>query len=64
LSVSGGQIPKNPETPIDTHMDHRLAMTAVILATYCGAEIVNSDIIKVTHPDFMDMIKSLKSLQP
>jgi 5-enolpyruvylshikimate-3-phosphate synthase len=45
-------------------MDHRLAMTAVILATYCGAEIVNSDIIKVTHPDFMDMIKSLKSLQP
>jgi 3-phosphoshikimate 1-carboxyvinyltransferase len=64
LSVSGSQIPKDPETPIDTHMDHRLAMTAVILATYCGAKIVNSDIIKVTHPDFMDMIKSLKSLQP
>jgi 5-enolpyruvylshikimate-3-phosphate synthase len=45
-------------------MDHRLAMTAVILATYCGAEIINTEIIKVTHPDFMQMINSLKLLQP
>jgi len=64
LSVSGGEMPKMPEFPVDTHMDHRLAMTAVILATYCGAEVINLDIIRVTHPDFIEMIKSLKSLQP
>jgi 5-enolpyruvylshikimate-3-phosphate synthase len=45
-------------------MDHRLAMTAVILATYCGGEIMNPEIVKVTHPDFLEMIKSLKILQP
>ena len=40
-------------------MDHRLAMTAVILGTSCGAEIDDVEIIKVTHPKFMDMIKRL-----
>ena len=64
LILSGGSYPRKPESPIETHMDHRLAMTAVILATYCGAEIKNTEIIKVTHPDFMQMINSLKLLQP
>ena len=64
LSLLGGEIPKKPNEPIDTHMDHRLAMTAVILATYCGGEIMNPEIVKVTHPDFLEMIKSLKILQP
>ncbi|MDA7555264.1 hypothetical protein OAR96_00095 [Euryarchaeota archaeon] len=64
LILSGGSYPTKPESPIETHMDHRLAMTAVILATYCGAEIKNTEIIKVTHPDFMQMINSLKLLQP
>jgi len=64
LSLLGGEIPKKPNKPIDTHMDHRLAMTAVILATYCGGEIMNPEIVEVTHPDFLEMIKSLKILQP
>jgi 3-phosphoshikimate 1-carboxyvinyltransferase len=64
LSLLGGEIPKIPNEPIDTHMDHRLAMTAVILATYCGGKIMNPEIIKVTHPDFLEMIKTLKILQP
>mgnify|MGYP001173674355 CR=1 FL=1 len=62
LVLLGGNHPIKPEFPIETHLDHRLAMTAVILATYCGAEIVNTEIIKVTHPDFMQMIYSLKLL--
>jgi 3-phosphoshikimate 1-carboxyvinyltransferase len=64
LLLLGGEIPVKPDSPINTYMDHRLAMTAVILGTYCGAEIINPDIIKVTHPDFMKMIKALKLLQP
>ena len=57
--MDGNNIPKKPEKPIKTHMDHRLAMTAVILGTSCGAEIDDVEIIKVTHPKFMDMIKRL-----
>ena len=60
IKLYGKELPKRPEVEIKTHMDHRLAMTAVILATYCGAEIDNVEIIKVTHPEFMDLIYSLK----
>ena len=60
IKLYGKELPKRPEVEIKTHMDHRLAMTAVILATYCGAEIDNTEIIKVTHPEFMDLIYSLK----
>ena len=60
IKLYGKELPKRPEVEIKTHMDHRLAMTAVILATYCGAEIDNTEIIKVTHPEFMDLISSLK----
>lgn len=60
IKLYGKEFPKRPEVEIKTHMDHRLAMTAVILATYCGAEIDNTEIIKVTHPEFMDLISSLK----
>ena len=60
IRLFGKELPKRPEEKVKTHMDHRLAMTAVILATYCGAEIDNTEIIKVTHPEFMDLISSLK----
>ena len=60
IKLYGKELPKRPEVEIKTHMDHRLAMTAVILAPYCGAEIDNTEIIKVTHPEFMDLISSLK----
>ena len=60
IKLFGKDLPKRPKEKIKTHMDHRLAMTAVILATYCGAEIDNIEIIKVTHPEFMDLIYSLK----
>ena len=64
MKLNGGMMPKKPDKPVETHMDHRLAMTAVILATYSGAEIKNIDIIKVTHPGFLQMIRTLKTLQP
>ena len=60
IELFGDELPKRPQECVKTHMDHRLAMTAVILATYCGAEIDNVEIIKVTHPEFMDLIYSLK----
>ncbi len=60
IILLGKDLPKRPEKIIKTHMDHRLAMTAVILATYCGAEIDDVEIINVTHPDFMNMINELR----
>ena len=60
IKLFGRELPKRPKENIKTYMDHRLAMTAVILATYCGAEIDDIEIIKVTHPEFMDLIYSLK----
>ena len=60
IELFGDELPKRPQECVKTHMDHRLAMTAVILATYCGAEIDDIEIIKVTHPEFMDLIYSLK----
>ena len=60
IRLFGKELPKRPEEKVKTHMDHRLAMTAVILATYCGAEIDNTEIIKVTHHEFMNLISSLK----
>jgi len=60
IKLIGRTLPKRPERVIKTHMDHRLAMTAVILATRCGAEIDDLGIIKITHPEFMNMINSLR----
>ena len=60
IKLYGKELPKRPEVEIKTHMDHRLAMTAVILATYCGAEIDDVEIINVTHPEFMSMIAKLR----
>jgi len=59
IRLTGKQIPKKPDFTINTHMDHRLAMTAVILATYCGAELDETEIINVTHPEFMELIRSM-----
>jgi len=60
VKLIGRDVPKRPERIVKTHMDHRLAMTAVILATYCGAEIDDVEIINVTHPEFMSMIAKLR----
>ena len=60
IKLYGKELPKRPAEKIKTHIDHRLAMTAVILATYCGAEIDDIEIINVTHPEFMSLISSLR----
>jgi len=56
LSVSGGQYPRAPSRVIDCENDHRLAMTAAVLATKVGAELSGHEICDVTHPGFFDMI--------
>jgi 3-phosphoshikimate 1-carboxyvinyltransferase len=62
LVIAGGQRPKRPTEPVETHGDHRLAMTAVLLATSCGGEINNPEVSAVTHPEFLGQIGVLSSL--
>ena len=59
LKIPGGQKPMKPNSAVDTHMDHRLAMVAIILASKVGGDILNPEICEVTHPGFVEQLISL-----
>lgn len=59
LAVLGDQEPRSPTGAIDCESDHRLAMTAAVLATKVGADLSGHEICDVTHPGFFEMIFSL-----
>ncbi len=59
LIVTGGQKPIKPEKRIETHLDHRLAMSAMILASKVGGDIENAEICEVTHPGFIKQLVGL-----
>ena len=59
LLIKGNQLPKRPEKPIKTYLDHRIAMTAMALATYSGGEIDNPEISEITDPTFIEKILDL-----
>ena len=56
LKIPGGQLPRSPKKVFDCELDHRLAMTAGVLATKVGADLSGYEICDVTHPGFFEMI--------
>ena len=56
LAMSGGQRLRAPSEIIDCENDHRLAMTAAVLATKVGSELSGHEICDVTHPGFFEML--------
>ena len=56
LKIPGGQLPRSPKRVFDCELDHRLAMTAGVLATKVGANLSGHEISDVTHPGFFEMI--------
>ncbi len=56
LTIPGGQNPTKPSEIIECENDHRLAMTAAVLATKVGGKLSGQEICDVTHPGFFDMI--------
>jgi len=60
LLIRGNQMPKRPKKTVKTYLDHRIAMTAVALATYSGGEINNPEISKITDPTFIEKILGLE----
>ncbi len=59
LTIPGEQSLQRPDSPVETHLDHRLAMTAMILASKVGADIVGAEICDVTHPGFIEQLLGL-----
>jgi len=56
LKIPGRQRPKPPTAPIDCENDHRLAMTAAVIATKVGGDLSGHEICEVTHPGFFEMV--------
>lgn len=56
LTVRGGQHPQRPEQPVETYGDHRLFMTAVLLASACGADIVGQSLHLVADEPFIERL--------
>ncbi len=59
LVIPGGQTPNAPNEPVQTHMDHRLAMVAMILASKVGGDIIDAEICEVSHPGFIQQLFAL-----
>ena len=59
LEIPGNQTPKPPNEPVQTHMDHRLAMVAMILASKVGGDIIDAEICEVSHPGFIQQLFAL-----
>ena len=56
LSIPGGQQPKKPNGIVKTYDDHRIQMTAILLASVCGGFVEGTDLHKVAWPSYLDQL--------
>ncbi len=61
IEVVGGQTLVRPMLPVDSHGDHRLAMTAMALASKCGGSVTGADVCAVSDPDFIEKLMMLEN---
>ena len=59
LEIPGDQSPSRPKKEVDTHLDHRLAMTAMALSSKLGGSIMNPEICSVSDPGFINRLLQL-----
>lgn len=59
LEIPGAQIPEAPVEPVESRLDHRLAMTAMVLASKFGGDIIQPEIAAVSDPDFISRLLGL-----
>ena len=60
IEVAGGQSPVRPTLPVDSHGDHRVAMTAMVLASKCGGSVAGAEVCAVSDPDFIEKLMILE----
>lgn len=58
LIVEGGQSINQPTELVNTYLDHRLQMTAVILATKVGGKVSGRSLHEVSFPNFLQQLSS------
>lgn len=57
IRVAGGQTPKKPDGIVRTFGDHRIQMTAILLASVCGGKIEGSNLHRVAWPSYLQQLK-------
>ncbi|MDC0655612.1 hypothetical protein OAP41_01795 [Candidatus Poseidoniaceae archaeon] len=57
IEVEGNQVPKKPSVPVPTFEDHRLFMTAVLLASKTGGEIIGQKLHHVADEGFIQRLQ-------
>ena len=56
ITIPGNQKPGRPNSPVPTYSDHRMAMTAMVLASKVGGIIEGEDCVNATDPGFMEQL--------
>ena len=59
-SVHGGKL---QSALIDSHGDHRIAMSFIIAGLQCGMEIKDIDCIQTSFPNFFELLKNLTKIE-
>ena len=59
IELAGGQVPMRPGSPVDSEGDHRLAMTAMALASKCGGIVSGSEACTVSDPGFIERLMAI-----
>ena len=59
IIIMGNQSLKRPEEPVETYSDHRMAMTAMILASKVGGSILGPECVSATDPRFVQQLEEI-----
>ena len=59
LSIEGGQTLSMPDSLVDTYGDHRIQMTAVLLATQTGATVEGPSLHRIADPEFLTRLSAM-----
>ena len=59
VTVFGGKITP-PTCPLNSHNDHRIAMSLTVLLSLTGGELTGEDCVSKSYPDFFEVIEKLK----
>ena len=56
LTIPGRQVLVKPTSPVSSHNDHRIFMTAVALLTKFGGEVIGKGLHNIADPMFLDRL--------
>ena len=56
LTIPGNQNPKTPDGIVETYGDHRIQMTAILLASISGGLVEGSELHRVAWPSYLDQL--------